>query len=151
MKTVEFQLNGKVYDLLWNANVMFAAWDQFGDKGELMDHFTGSDSQSWENTIWMVVKLAQQGELWRRYSGETPRPMLTVEEVRRTAGPLDALRMRSAIRAAYYKGFEREAPGEEEEIDLGLLELQKKTASGSPAPSGSASRPSFWAFLCGRR
>lgn len=151
MKTVEFTLNGKEYSLLWNATAMFAAWDQFGDKGDLMEHFAGADSESWNNTVWMIVKLAQQGEAWRRYSGEEAKPMLTVEDVQRTAGPMDALRMRSAIREAYYKGFEREAPDKEEEIDLGLLELQKKTESGSPEPSGSASRPSFLAFLFGKR
>lgn len=151
MKTVEFELNGKSYPLFWNANALFAAWDKFGDKGDLMEHFAGSDSESWDNTVWMIVKLAQQGEAWRRYSGEEAQPMLTVEDVQRTAGPMDALRMRSAIRAAYYKGFEREAPDEEEEVDLGLLELQKKTESASPEPSGSASRPSFLAFLFGKR
>ena len=150
MKAVEFELNGKVYPLLWNANALFAAWDKFGDKGDLMDHFAGSTGESWDDTVWMIVKLAQQGEAWRRYNGEDAQPMLTVDDVKRTASPLDVIRIRAAIREAYFKGFEREAPSEEEEIDLGLLELQKKTEAGSPEASGSASRPSFWAFLFGK-
>lgn len=151
MKTVDFELNGKVFPLFWNAAALFAAWDRFGDKGDMMDHFTGNTEESWNSTVWMIVKLAQQGEAWRRYSGEDPQPMLTVEEVQRTACPMDVIRMRAAIREAYFKAFERETASEEEEIDLGLLELQKKTAPASPDAGGSASRPSFLASLFGRR
>lgn len=151
MKTVEFELNGKEYSLLWNANALFAAWDKFGDKGDLMENFAGTDGGSWDNTVWMIVKLAQQGEAWRRYNGEDARPMLTAEEVQRTAGPMDVIRMRSAIRAAYNCGFEREEAKEDEAVDIYLAEWQKKTESASPEPSGLASRPSFLDFLFGKR
>ena len=89
--------------------------------------------------------------LWYELVGDYYLPMLTVEEVQRTACPMDVIRMRAAIREAYSKGFERETASEEEEIDLGLLELQKKTAPALPDAGGSASRPSFLASLFGRR
>ena len=130
MKTVEFELNERVYHLYWNANTLFAFYDRFGDKDSVMDHIAGNSSESWENTVWLLVKLAQQGELWRRYNGEDQQPMLTAEDLQRTMGPLDVIRARSAIIEAYYKGFEREKPSEEQEVDLFLAEYQKKTGPG---------------------
>lgn len=150
MKTVEFELNGRTHHLILNGAALFDAYDKFGDKGDLLDRVAGTGRESFDNTVWMLVKMAQQGEAARRWQGEEPAPMLTAEEAMRTMSPLDVVRARAAIRAAYAIGFEREAPSEEEEIDLGLLELQKKTAPGSPGHSGSASPRSFLASLFGR-
>lgn len=150
MKTVEFELNGRVHHLILNGAALFDAYDKFGDKGSLLDHMTGTSRESFDNTVWFLVKLAQQGEAVRRFQGEEPAPMLTAEEVLRTLRPVDVLRAQAAVREAWALGFERETVPEEEEIDLGLLELQKKTEPGSPAPSGWTSRPSFWASLFGR-
>lgn len=151
MKTVEFELNGRTLYLFMNANALFACWDKFGDKGDLMDQIAGTDSASWDNTVWMLVKLAQQGEAWRRYQGEDPVKILTAEEAQRTMTPADALRARSAIQKAYALCFEREQASEEQEVDLYLAEWQKKTEPASPEANGSASRRSFWASLFGRR
>ena len=122
MKPVKFELNGKVYDLLWNANALFAFYDKFGDKESVLDHIAGSDSKSWENTVWVLVKLAQQGELWRRYNGEDAQKMLTAEDLQRATGVADVLRARSSVIEAYYAGFDRERPSEEQEVDLFLSE-----------------------------
>lgn len=151
MKTVEFELNGRTHHLILNGAALFDAYDQFGDKGSLLDHMIGTGRESFENTVWLLVKLAQQGEAVRRFQGEEPCPMLTAEEAERMLSPLDVMRAREAIREAWRLGFQREAADEETEIDLGLFELQKKTAPGSPAPGGLASRPGFWASLFGRR
>lgn len=150
MKTVEFELNGRTHHLLLTGAALFDAYDKFGDKGDMMDRVSGTSRESYDDTVWMLVKLAQQGEAWRRYSGEDATPMLTVEEALRTMRPVDVIRARAAIRAAYAIGFDREETDEEREIDLGLLELQKKTGQASRDPSGSASRRSFWASLFGR-
>lgn len=147
MKPVEFELNGRKYHLMLTGAALFEAYDRFEDKGDLLDHVTGTDSQSFENTVWMLVNLAKHGEAYRRHMGEDPLPMLSVETARRTMGPKDVVRARAAIRRAFAVGFEREEVGEEQEIDIGLLELQKKTAAGSHGQNGSAKRPSFWAFL----
>ena len=151
MKPVKFELNGKVYDLLWNANAMFAFFDKFGDKESVLDHIAGSDSKSWENTVWVLVKLAQQGELWRRYNGEDAQKMLTAEDLQRATGVADVLRARNSVIEAYYAGFDRERPNEEQEVDLFLSEWQKKTEPALPDASGLASRRSFWDYLFGKR
>lgn len=150
MKTVEFELNGRTHHLLLTGAALFEAYDRFGDKGDLLEHISGTDKDSFHATVWMLVKLAQQGEAWRRHSGCEAAPMLTVEEAALALRPVDVLRARAAIRAAYCLGFGREEPDEGREIDLGLMELQKKTGPGSPAAGGSALRRSFWASLFGR-
>lgn len=149
MKTVDFELNGRTYHLILNGAALFDAYDKFGDKGNLLDHMDGTGRESFDNTIWFLVKMAQQGEAVRRWEGEEPSPMLTAEEAVRTLLPMDVVRARAAIRQAYTLGFRRERD-EETEIDLFLEEYQKKTGPGSPGPSGSASRAGFWASLLGR-
>lgn len=149
MKTVDFELNGRTYHLILNGAALFDAYDKFGDKGNLLDHMDGTGRESFDNTIWFLVKMAQQGEAVRRWEGEEPSPMLTAEEAVRTMLPMDVVRARAAIRQAYTLGFRRERD-EETEIDLFLEEYQKKTGPGSPGPSGSASRAGFWASLFGR-
>ena len=149
MKTVEFELNGRTHHLILNGAALFDAYDKFGDKGNLLDHMDGTGRESFDNTIWFLIKMAQQGEAVRRWEGEEPCPMLTAEEAVRTLRPMDVVRARAAIRQAYALGFQRERD-EETEIDLFLEEYQKKTGPGSPGPSGSASRAGFWASLFGR-
>lgn len=150
MKTVEFQLDGQVYHLILNGAALFDAYDEFGTKGDLLDLVTGTSRESFDHTCWMLVKLAQQGEAVRRFQGEDPMPMLTPMQAQRLLGPVDVVRARAAIRAAFAQGFEREAPDEEEEIDLGLAELQKKTGLASRGRGSSNGRRRFWDSLFGR-
>ena len=147
MKLVEFELNGKIYYLLLTGAALFDSYDKFGDKGDLLDKVTGVDRASFDNTVWMLVKLAQQGEAYRRFMKLDPQPMLTPDEATKTMGPQDVIRARAAIRAAYAIGFGREEVNPEEEIDLYLAEYQKKTGLASREQSGLAERPNFWAFL----
>lgn len=151
MKPVEFKLNGRTLHLLLNANALFAFYDRFGNKDDLLEKITGADLASWENTVWVLVKLAQQGEAWRRYMGEDPIPMLTEAEAQRTIMPLDAIRAKEAIREAYALCFQREENHEEKEIDLFLAEYQKKTEPALRDPSGSALRRSFLRYLSKKR
>lgn len=150
MKTVEFELNGRTHHLILNGAALFDAYDKFGDKGSPLDRMDGTGRESFDNTVWLLVLLARQGEAVRRWEGDEPSPMLTAEEAVRTLRPMDVVRARAAIRQAWNLGFAREDASEEQEIDLFLEEYQKKTGPGSPGPSGSASRAGFWASLFGR-
>lgn len=150
MKLVEFTLQGEIYHLLLNGTALFDAYDRFGDKGDLIDRVTGSTKESFENTVWMLVKLAQQGEAYRRYMNEEAKKMLTVEAAMRTMGPRDVVRAREAIREAFAVGFEMETPSEEEDVDYGLMELQKKTEPGLLGRSGLFARLSSFTSRTGR-
>lgn len=145
MKLVKFDLQGTEYHLLMTGGALFEAYDRFGDKGDMMERITGTDRESFDNTVWMLVLLAKHGEAYRRYMGEDATPMLSVEAATKTMGPKDVIRARDAIRRAFAIGFEREELSEEEEIDLGLLELQKKTGLALPEQSGLAARLNSWA------
>ena len=147
MKLVEFELNKQKYHLMLSGAALFEAYDRFGDTGDLLEQVIGTSMESFENTVWMLVNLAKHGEVYRRHMGEEPLPMLSVETARRTMGPKDVVRARSAIRKALAVGFEREELNEEQEIDLGLLELQKKTGLGLRRRSGLAEQLNFLGFL----
>lgn len=139
-------MNEQTYFLLLTGAALFEAYDRFGDKGDLMERITGTDSESFQNTVWMLVTMAKHGEAYRRHMGEDARPMLSVDTAMRTMGPRDVIRARVAIRQAFAAGFERKETSEEEEIDEGLLDLQKKTELVSRVRSGLAARLSSWGF-----
>ena len=146
MKPVKFELNGETFHLLLTGAALFDIYDEFGSREDLLDRIGGTTRQSFDDTIWILVKLAQQGELYRRHMGEDKLPMLDPQTALRTMGPMDVVRARAAIRRAYAIGFERETASEDEEIDLGLLELQKKTALALRVRNGLSAARSFCGF-----
>lgn len=150
MKLVEFTLQEQTYHLLLTGAALFDAYDQFGDKGDLLDRVSGTTRESFNDTVWMLVKLCQQGEAYRRHMGEEKLPMLTVESAMRTMLPPDVVRARAAIRRAFAVGFGRTEENEERDVDLGLIELQKKTGLALPGQNGWFARRNFWGFLTGK-
>ena len=145
MKLVEFTLQEQTYHLLLTGAALFDAYDRFGDRGGMLDRISGNTRESFDDTVWMLVLLAKNGEAYRRHMGEDKQTMLTVETVVRTMGPKDVLRARAAIRSAFAVGFGRTEENEEREVDMGLLELQKKTGLASPGRSGWSALRNFWA------
>lgn len=69
MRTVPVTLGGVTYHLLLNGAALFDLYDRFGDTGSLTDHLQGAGREAFENTCFFLAKLAEQGELWRRYLG----------------------------------------------------------------------------------
>lgn len=141
---MEFELAGTTYHLLLNAAALFDCYERFGDKGSLLDHITGTTTKAFDNTCWMLVKLAQQGEIFRRFQGLDKQPMLTVPQAQALLSPLDLIAAQTAIREAYAASFERKVRDEEEDVDLGLLELQKKTGLASIVRNGFSGRLKSW-------
>lgn len=128
MKTYPFEHNGQTFHLCLNGAALFDIYDKFGTKGFVTDHIKGNSRKSLENTCWVLAKLAEQGELVRRYQGHDHGTFPTEQMFRATLSPLKVVEARKAIGEAVALGFRREEEDEEEEIDLGLAELQKKTA-----------------------
>ena len=104
------------------------AYDKFGYEGFLTKHIEGQSKASFENTCWLLCKLAEQGELVRRWQGLERGPIAPVEYFRTHLRPLDVAGAKDAIREAISLGFSREEEHERRVRDLGLEELQKKTA-----------------------
>lgn len=128
MKTIPYELNGHTFYLCLNGQALFDAYDKFGYEGFLTKHIEGKDKKSFENTCWLLAKLAEQGELVRRWQGLDRGPIVPVEYFRAHLRPLDVAGAKDAIREAITLGFSREEERERLVRDLGLEELQKKTA-----------------------
>ena len=75
-----------------------------------------------------LFKLSEQGELYRRWQGHTRGPVLTEQFFRVNLAPREVAAAKDAIRTAIVLGFQREEK-ETSDLDLGLVELQKKTES----------------------
>ena len=86
--------------------------------------------EAFANTCWFLWKLAEQGELVRRWMGHRPQPIPQERQLLAMLGPLDVPRAKEAIGEAARLGFAMETPRERaERIDLGLQKL--KEADGS--------------------
>lgn len=115
---------GRAYPLLFNGAALFAA-QELTDKN-LVEAVTEYSKEGFGLLCRLVAILSEQAELCRRYEGYAPAEPLTAERLLCTAMPYDIEAMRLAALDALTRGYRREQ-AEEEEIDLGLLELQKKS------------------------
>ena len=130
MKTVDFDLGDMRLHLCMNGAALFDIYEKFGRKGQLLDHIQGNSKEAFANTCWFLWKLAEQGELVRRWMGHRPQPIPQERQLLALLGPLDVPRAKEAIGEAARLGFAMETPRERaERIDLGLQKL--KEADGS--------------------
>ena len=128
MRTVPVTLGGVTYHLLLNGAALFDLYDRFGDTGSLADHLQGGGRKAFENTCFFLERLAEQGELWRRYLGHGPLPRAGQFWV--SLSPMEAAAAKGAVMEALAAGFAREEAEKPGMVDKGLLALQKKTAAG---------------------
>ena len=128
MRTLEFEWQGQTLHLCLNGAALFDIYDKFGTKGSITDHINGTGKKSFSATCWMLAKLAEQGELVRRYQGHDRGEIPTEQMLQVMLRPSDVAAAKVAIRYAVVLGFKRDEDPEDQEIDVGLLELQKKTA-----------------------
>ena len=135
MKHIDFDFNGRPLALSFTAEALFAVYDKFGIVDDIIDatHCLEPTSEGWKNCCWMAALMAMQGELQRRYRGEEPRPMITMEELRTGFMAAECLSLQRAVRAALEQGFARgvsDEADEEREVNLVLQareQAQKKT------------------------
>lgn len=131
MKTIEFKLGAKVLHLYFNGEAMFQAND--------LDKDLPDDSPDWiarmldntlegKRTLCKVAHiLATQGELSRRYLQYNPERIPTEEEINLLLTPMALVGLRSAVMKAIDDGYAAPSQDDDGDIDLGLLELEKKT------------------------
>lgn len=125
MKLHEVDLCGQHLYLCLNGQALFDLYDKFGTKGFITDPLKGSGKKSFEAVCYYLFKLSEQGELYRRWQGQTHGPVLTEQFFRVNLAPHDVAAAKDAIRTAIVLGFQREEK-ETSDLDLGLVELQKK-------------------------
>lgn len=130
MKTTAFELNGQVFHLCLNGAALFDLYDKFGKEAGLMEPIAGNDREGYNATCFYLATLANQGEIVRRYQGYDAGKFTTENFFRANLAVWDVARAKEAVKAALFQGFYREEKDPEERIDLGLLELEKKTGPG---------------------
>lgn len=129
MKAVRLTLAGRERHLAYTVEAMFQLEELFGEVPALIDAVSANDREGFQAACRATAVLAEQGELARRHMGYEPFPLLSPEDVAATTTPSDLPGLRSAIVSAISLGFGREIDPEDDEVDLGLAELneQKKT------------------------
>lgn len=138
MKHIDFELNGDVYALSFTTEALFTVYDKFGYTSDILGTTKALEAsvEGWKNCCWLAALMASQGELQRRYLGHEPRKMITVEDLRLSVMPADAIRLRQAVRDAMEQGFQRDIPDQDpaEEVNLVLMEreeTEKKSAAAA--------------------
>ena len=119
------KINGVEYELLFNGSAMFKMRELYGDDN-IAELLEGQTAITFQRTCKLAVILAEQGELLRRWLGYDQKEMLTEELLRLSLSPIGFLHLKNAVFDAVYEGYSREVKDENEEIDLGLAELNKK-------------------------
>ena len=114
----------KGVELLYNAAAHFSSLEKYPDG--LVPELLKKDKSSFDALCWALAEMARQGELYRRYIGETPKEYPTEETFAIGLRPNQITAAYELCMAEIAKGLAK--PDEEnEEIDLVLMEIQKKT------------------------
>ena len=117
MKVHEVDLCGQHLYLCLNGQALFDLYDKFGTKGFITDPLKGSGKKSFEAVCYYLFKLSEQGELYRRWQGQTHGPVLTEQFFRVNLAPREVAAAKDAILAAIVLGFRRE----EKEIESKVI------------------------------
>ena len=134
MRTYECTICGEKLTLCLNGAALSDAYDKLGTDGFLLDRIRGGTRKAFNATCWLLWKLAEQGELLRRWQGQDRQPVPSEGFFRLHMRPADVLAARAAIEEAFRLGFLREIQ-DKDGIDLGLAELEKKTTEAAGGPS----------------
>ena len=129
MRAVKIILAGRERHLCLTVEAMACIEERFGSINALIDLLPDRSRTGVSAACGAAAILAEQGELARRALGYDPAPMADEAAILATLSPKEAVDLSLAIPAAISLGFGREVEPENNEVDLGLAELnaQKKT------------------------
>lgn len=129
MKAVKLTLAGREQHLAFTVEAMFQIEEKFGGSGELLEAMKDSGREGFSTACRAAAILAEQGELARRSLGYDPQPLVKADAIAAGMAPSEIAELKMDIMAAISLGYGREVEPEQDEIDLGLAELneQKKT------------------------
>lgn len=109
--------------LVYNAAAHFHAAEKYPDG--LIEALKQPGIGALEALCWALAEMALQGELMRRYMGETPRETPTAEQFMVGLRPNQLARATEMVFQELVNGLG--SRNEDDEIDLVLQEIQKKT------------------------
>lgn len=122
---------GELRPLHYSVGVMFDVNEKYGSASEALDLMTGDSKDSFDVTRYLAVRMANEAELCRRAEGHDHHPMLEEKDISTRMSPIEYVSLIQAISNAIEYGYTRELEDENEETDLGLLELRKKAEAGA--------------------
>lgn len=128
MKTVKITTGGRERYLAFTGEAMFQIQEQFGGVRGLMEKIGPDTRESFQAVCEAAAILLEQTELARRSLGYDKGDIVSADTLKATTTPGELLILKTALTAAIELGFGRDVKPENDEIDLGLAELnQKKT------------------------
>ncbi len=131
VKTVECNVVGKTVHLAYTVNAMFDINDILGEN-DLFEVLGKNDKKSFLLFCEVMSVLAENGEQCRRETGYPKGQMVSANELMVKMIPRDYTDAKSAALQAITIGLKREVIDEDEEIDEGLAELEKKESRPEP-------------------
>lgn len=133
-RMVKVNIGGIDRYLNYSVEVMFDVQDKYGNLDSLFDILNKDGKETLETLTWLIVRMANDGEMCRRAQGYDHSEILKDSDLMGLS-PYDYMFLKNAAAKAINYGYRREVPDDEQkEIDLGLRELQeneeKKTDTG---------------------
>ena len=128
MKTVIFTLHGRKYGLYYNGMAMFEIQDRFGDTSVIFDVAHGRSREKFEKLCVLLEIMSVQYAKAMDKAGYGKFETLKASYIESIAAVRDVTVLQDMVIEAVSRGLEQEETDESEEIDLGLIEFQKKTA-----------------------
>lgn len=129
MKFTKWTFGGKDYYLSYNVMAVHKIYD-LGIE-DLSVAISDRGAKAFEQVCRAAEIMIQQGELIRRYLGYDPGNVIAAEDLMLMLTTGEDLSLRGTMMAAVLDGLKSETD-ERQEVDLGLLELQKKTGNEAP-------------------
>ena len=131
MKTTQYHYSGKTLHLYLNGQAMFDLDALDRDRPEagpdVLDLAQEQTPEGIDALCAVAHVLAQQGENCRRYLKYAPNRVPTAQELRLLLTPMQIVGLRTAVFRAINDGYTAPTTDEDDDIDTGLLELEKKT------------------------
>lgn len=129
MKSIPFEVGGRTVYLCLNGQALFDFYDKFGYDASISTRWKDKTKQTFEEVCWMLSKLAEQGELVRRWQGHDRQPIMIEQFFRANISVYDVPRAWDAVLEAVNAGFEREEKDEKRRRDAFAEEYQKKNGN----------------------
>lgn len=123
-------IKGKFRPLHYSMDVMFHVNEKFNSLHEAMELLEQDNREGFDTLRTLAVLMANDAELCRRDEGYEHNEIIGEKDISIRLTPGAFVALKQAVVDAITMGYKQEQEDENEEIDLGLLELQKKEEAG---------------------
>lgn len=125
-RCVKYRFCSRELWLMYNGAAMFDIYDKYPTLEELFEAVLKNTRESTDKLLDVFLILAENGEAARGYIGYETAKLPDKAELAALSAADDLGRMRDAVVNAISAGLGREVTHEDEEVDLGLEELEAK-------------------------